>query len=190
MFETFFNILYIYLHILAKTQYKQQWCKEFSDIYPLFAREFITNIIDSQPGDHVWDEIQRNPNYILWILDEMPWFQPFTRFGLHFVSAPATNCICESNFRKLSTYNTPQRNRMLPETLNDHDEIHQRVLNEYSNSKLKKKYLFTSEIILDIIERSKIRRDVPGKYKQCLIDIQEKKVQTSSVWSKLYIYIQ
>lgn len=109
----------------------------------------------------------------------MPWFQPYTRFGLHFVSAPATNCICEANLKKLSTYNTPQRNRMLPETLNDHDEIHQRVLNEYSNSKLKKKYLFASEIILDIIERSKIRKDVPNKYKQCMIDIYEKKVQTS-----------
>ena len=143
----------------------------------------MTNFVDSEPKSCGWNELQRNPNYLLWILDGMSWFQPFTRFGLHFVSAPATNCICEANLRKLSTYNTPLRNRMLPETLNDHDQIHQKVLNEYSNSKLKQKYTFTAEIIVDIIDRTKIRTDVPNKYKECMIDIQSKKVKTSLVFS-------
>lgn len=150
----------------------------------------MTNFIDSNPKTCGWNELQRNPNYVLWILDGMSWFQPFTRFGLHFISAPATNCICEANLKKLSSYNTPLRNRMLPETLNDHDQIHQKVMNEYSNSKLKKKYVFTSEIIVDIITRTQIRTDVPHKFKQCMIDIQSKKVKISLALSQIiFIYI-
>ena len=79
---------------------------------------------------------------------------------------------------------------MLPDTLNDHDQIHQKVLNEYSNSKLKQKYIFTSEIIVDIITRTKIRTDVPNKFKECMIDIQTKKVKTSLAFCEIiYIYI-
>ena len=111
----------------------------------------------------------------------MSFWQPYTRYGLHYVGAAVTNCICESNLKKLSTYNTPQRNRMLPSTLNEHDQIHQKVLNEYSNSKLIKKYVFASEIIVEFIKSAKLQQDVPHKYRECLIDIEKTRDKLSLV---------
>ena len=142
----------------------------------------MSNIIVAKAAAYLEQQLVLNANYVLWILDELPWFQPWTRFGLHYAAAPITNCICEANLKKLSTYNTPQRNRMLPSTLTDHDEIHQKVLNEYSNSKLKKKYTFASELILDLIEAAKFETEVPEKYRECLIDIQRTRDKLSLVF--------
>ena len=160
--------------------------KEFSVIFPVWCKEFVTNIVESSGSEYMEIQCARNSNFISWLLDEISWFQPFVRFGLHFMAAPITNCISEANLKKLSSYNAPQRNRMLPETLTDLDQIHMKVLNEYKNSKLLEKYTFAPEFIAMIIEAAQLQNDVPYNYRKCLINIEETKDKLSLVCSKIY----
>ena len=163
-----------------------QWKIKFKYWYIRYLFEVCKRIWSEDM--HLYTILQHNPNYPMFAFKEIPQLEPYAQSCMSKIIAMVTNGGSERSVAKLTKICTGARNRMHEDTLNNHDKIKMRVIEEYSESDNTATWAEAPQIIEQMIEKAKIQSDFPRTLSRCKYEI---KIidQQIGIFCLFYIYI-